>query len=307
MGDTVLETAGLTRRFGGRVAVDGVDLRVERGSVFAFLGPNGAGKTTTIRMALGLIRPNAGRVRVLGREMPRERLVALGRVGSLVESPSLYPHLSGRENLEAMRRLLGAPRSRIDEALRMVGLAGDGKRLVKRYSMGMKQRLGLALAMLGEPALLILDEPTNGLDPAGIREMREWIRRRPGESGVTVFLASHLLAEVEQTASHLAVIHEGRLRFQGTIGELRARRRARLEVVVDDVAAARGALGERGLEVEARGDRLLVSIDGEESSAVNAALVGAGVGVSRLAMEAANLEELFFAMTEGEMTDEGAS
>ena len=300
MGDTVLETTGLTRRFGGRVAVDGVDLRVERGSVFAFLGPNGAGKTTTIRMALGLIRPSSGGVRMLGREMPRERLAALGRVGSLVESPSLYPHLSGRENLEAMRRLLGAPKSRIDETLRMVGLEADGKRLVKRYSMGMKQRLGLALAMLGEPELLVLDEPTNGLDPAGIREMREWIRRLPQESGVTVFLSSHLLAEVEQTATHLAVIHKGRLRFQGTTEELHARRRSRLEVVVGDVATAERVLSERGLEIEARGERLLVSAGEDEAAAVNAALVGAGVGVSRLAMEAANLEAMFFEMTEGE-------
>jgi ABC-2 type transport system ATP-binding protein len=304
MGDTVLETHGLSRRFGRRVAVDELDLAVPRGSVFAFLGPNGAGKTTTIRMALGLIRSSSGEVRLLGEPMPRGRLRALARTGALVESPSLYPHLSGRENLEATRRMLRVDRGRIDACLRLVGLQDDAKRLVKRYSLGMKQRLGLALALLGEPELLVLDEPTNGLDPGGIREMRELIRRLPAESGVTVFLSSHLLPEVEQTATHLAVVHKGRLRFQGTIEDLRARRAARLEVVVDNAARAAAALDARGIACEATGSRVLIAVAETEAARVNALLVGAGVGVSRLAMEAATLEAMFFEMTGGE---EGAS
>ena len=217
-----IETHELTRRFGDHTAVDCAELRVPQGGIYGFLGLNGAGKTTTIRLILGLIRADAGSVHVFGEPFARE---ALRRIGALVEVPSLYSHLTGRENLEVTRRQLGASRSSIDRSLSIVGLERDANRLVREYSLGMKQRLGLALALLTSPDLLILDEPTNGLDPAGIHEMRELLRRMPAEYGVTVFLSSHLLSEVEQIAGSVGIIHEGRMVFQGSIGELRARHR----------------------------------------------------------------------------------
>ena len=216
-----IETDALTRRFGARVAVSDLALRVPEGGIYGFLGLNGAGKTTTIRMLLGLIRADGGSVRIFGEPFRRE---VLARIGALVEMPSLYAHLTGRENLEVTRRQIAAPREAIDRVLAIVGLVADANRLVREYSLGMRQRLGLALALLGSPDLLILDEPTNGLDPAGIHEMRDLIRRLPAEHGVTVFLSSHLLAEVEQVAGFIGIIHEGRMVFQGSLAELRAGR-----------------------------------------------------------------------------------
>jgi ABC-2 type transport system ATP-binding protein len=220
----IIETEKLTRCFGDVLAVEQVDLQVPLGSVYGFLGPNGAGKTTTIRMLLGLITPHRGNIRLFGMPFTRRNWSVLARVGSLVESPSLYPNLTGRENLEACRRLVNAPKKNIDEALESVKLTRDANRLVKGYSQGMRQRLGIALALLNKPVLLILDEPTNGLDPAGIQEMRETIRELPKRQGVTVFLSSHLLSEVEQVASHIGIIHKGRLIFQGSLKDLQAQR-----------------------------------------------------------------------------------
>ena len=206
MTELAITTFRLTRRFGDLTAVADLDLQVPGGSVYGFLGPNGAGKTTTIRLLLGLIRPNAGEVRLFGQSLRDGRMTLLRRVGALVETPSLYPHLTGRENLEVTRRLLDARQEQINRALAIVKLEQDAHRRVAHYSSGMRQRLGLALALLGEPELLILDEPTNGLDPAGIREMRDLICRLPEEHGVTVFLSSHLLNEVEQVATHIGII-----------------------------------------------------------------------------------------------------
>src|SRR5215207_6839601 len=222
--ECLIETCGLTRRFGDRVAVDKLNLSVPAADVYGFLGPNGAGKTTAIRMLLGLIRPNAGEVRLFGVHVDRRNRASLmRRVGALVESPSLYPHLTGRENLEVTRRLLGSPRNLIEVALDTIKLTKDADRRVREYSLGMRQRLGLALALLNNPKLLILDEPTNGLDPAGIHEMRDLIRRLPEEFGVTVFLSSHLLGEVEQIATHIGIINEGHLLFQGALAELQSK------------------------------------------------------------------------------------
>src|SRR5512136_1765880 len=223
----VLQTFGLTRRFGSLVAVDQIDLHVPQGSVYSFLGPNGAGKTTTIRMLLGLIRPHSGKVMVFGDALDKDRLSILKRVGSLVESPSLYPHLTGRENLEVIRRMRGGARAQIDRALSIVRMTQDAHRLAGHYSTGMRQRLGLAVALLNEPELLILDEPTNGLDPAGIHEIRQLICDLPQQSGVTVFVSSHLLNEVEQMAmlverAHIGIIDRGELIFEGTPDQLRA-------------------------------------------------------------------------------------
>src|SRR5262249_35043291 len=252
-----IETCGLTRRFGAKLAVDELNLSAPEAGVYGFLGPNGAGKTTTIRMLLGLIRPHAGEVRLFGVPLTSDRLPLMRMVGSLVETPSLYPHLTGRENLEVTRRLLGAPHELIDNSLEIVKLAQDAHRRVREYSMGMRQRLGLALALLNKPRLLILDEPTNGLDPAGIHEMRDLIRRMPAEFGATVFLSSHLLSEVEQIASHIGIIHQGRLLFQGTLAELQAQRQEHLTVGVKDPEQAVRSLAAAGWSAKRRDDGLL--------------------------------------------------
>jgi ABC-2 type transport system ATP-binding protein len=241
-----IRTDGLARRFGAVVAVDGVDLRVPRGGVYAFLGPNGAGKTTTIRLLLGLIRPDRGAVRLLGEDLWGRRRAVLGRVGALVETPALYEHLTGRENLRVTQQLVGWPASRADWALATVGLARDADRLVRGYSLGMRQRLGLALALLGEPELLVLDEPTNGLDPAGIHEVRGLVRRFAHELGVTVFLPSHLLAEVEQVATHVGIVGGGRLIYQGTLAALRERYREHTFLRLDDPERAAALLAAHG-------------------------------------------------------------
>ncbi|HYL99015.1 MAG TPA: ATP-binding cassette domain-containing protein, partial [Blastocatellia bacterium] len=212
-----IQTANLTRRYGSLTAVDGLSLEVPRGSIYGFLGPNGAGKTTTIRMLLGLINPDAGEVILLGLPLRRNRIALLSRVGTLVETPSIYPNLTGRENMEVTRRLRAVARSRVDRVLQIVRLDKDAGRKAIEYSLGMRQRLALALALLGDPELLILDEPTNGLDPSGIHEMRELIRRLPSEHNATIFLSSHLLSEVEQVATHIGIVNKGALSFQGPL------------------------------------------------------------------------------------------
>jgi len=296
-----IETASLAKLFPGGHGVHALDLTVPAGAIYGFLGPNGAGKTTTIRLLLSLLRPDAGTVRIFGEPLTAHRRGALAHVGALVESPSLYGHLSGRENVEVTRRLVAAPQGRVDAALRLVDLVGDADRLVRTYSLGMRQRLALALALLAEPRLLILDEPANGLDPAGILELRSLLRRLVAEQGITVFVSSHLLAEVEQIATHLGVIDRGRLLFQGTVEQLRRRAPARLLVGCDDVA--------RALEVlRAAGERATVDLGGtvvvalaERSGAeINRLLVEHGVGVGRLALDEASLESLFLALTRGE-------
>ncbi|HYM51099.1 MAG TPA: ABC transporter ATP-binding protein [Candidatus Limnocylindrales bacterium] len=220
--DTVLQTLDLSKAYGTRVAVDHLNLAVERGEIFGFLGPNGAGKTTTIRMALGLIAPTSGRVAVLGHDVSRQGADVLPRVGALVESPALYAYMSGRDNLRAFAAPLGglSPR-RLDEVLETVGLTGRQRDRVATYSLGMKQRLGVAAALLYDPDLLILDEPANGLDPAGIVEMRDLLRRQARE-GKTVFISSHVLAEVQQICDRVAIINQGRLVRQAPVAALLA-------------------------------------------------------------------------------------
>jgi lantibiotic transport system ATP-binding protein len=277
--------------------VDQLDLSVQAGGIYGFLGPNGAGKTTTIRLLLGLIRPDAGRVRVFGEEFDRG---LLKRIGSLVEMPSLYPHLTGRENLEVTRRQIAAPRSQIDRTLAIVHLTTDAHRLVREYSLGMKQRLGLALALLNSPDLLILDEPTNGLDPAGIHEMRDLLRRMPEEHGVTVFLSSHFLGEVEQIAGFVGIIHEGRMMFQGPLTELRERRNRRLTIGVRQVGAALEFLHASGLESYSCGPEFVsVGCQGGDADKINRLLVENGHEIFHVALEQDSLEEIFLSMTGG--------
>lgn len=296
-----IETSGLTRRFGAQLAVDDLNLLAPEGGVYGFLGPNGAGKTTTIRMLLGLIRPDAGEVRLFGAPLAAERLSLMRMAGALVETPSLYPHLTGRENLEVTRRLLGAPRGLIDDALGVVKLEQDADRRVREYSMGMRQRLGLALALLNKPRLLVLDEPTNGLDPAGIHEMRDLIRRLPAEFGATVFLSSHLLSEVEQIAGHIGIIHQGRLLFQGTLAELQARRREHLVVGVKQSEQAMRCLAADGWGAQRRDDGLLAvtAATPDAAARINSLLVNQGLEVFHIALAQASLEDIFLTLTGG--------
>jgi ABC-2 type transport system ATP-binding protein len=294
-----IETYGLTRRFGTQLAVEDLNLTAPEAGVYGFLGPNGAGKTTTIRMLLGLIRPDAGDVRLFGAPLAADRLALMRMVGAMVETPSLYPHLTGRENLEVTRRLIGADRKLIDEALDIVKLASAAHRRVREYSLGMRQRLGLALALLNKPRLLILDEPANGLDPAGIHEMRDLIRRLAAEFGITVFLSSHLLSEVEQIASHIGIIHQGRLLFQGTLAELQAERRQHLSIGVKQPDLALRLLREAGWSARKREDGwLTVTASNVDAAAqINSLLVGQRLEVFHIALAQASLEDIFLSLT----------
>nr|WP_068784464.1 ABC transporter ATP-binding protein [Paenibacillus phocaensis] len=234
MSDMIIQTEGLTKTYRGRAAVDHLNLEIAKGDIYGFLGPNGAGKTTTIRMLLGLIQPTSGSIHIFGRELRRDKLAILRRIGSLVESPSYYGHLSAVDNLEAIRRILQVPKSRIDEVLDIVSLTSEARRPVKGFSLGMKQRLGIAASLLGHPELLILDEPTNGLDPSGIHEIRELIKSMPKRYGITVLVSSHLLGEMELMAGKVGIIREGRMVFQDTIDNLRLRSAHDMELVVSE-------------------------------------------------------------------------
>ena len=296
----LIETRGLRRRFGAQLAVDDLNLLVPAAGVYGFLGPNGAGKTTAIRMLLGLIRPDAGEVCLFGQPLRSNHRALMSRVGALVEAPSLYPHLTGRENLEVTRRLLAAPPNLIDFALQTVRMTRDADRRVREYSLGMRQRLGLALALLNKPDLLILDEPTNGLDPAGIHEMRDLIRRLPDEFGVTVFLSSHLLSEVEQIAGHIGIIHESKLLFQGTLAELQKRQQTELTVGVTNPDEAVDCLVGAGWSVQRRDGLLSVSAAAPEDAAkVNRLLLDHRLDVFHLALSQRSLEDIFLTLTAG--------
>jgi ABC-2 type transport system ATP-binding protein len=295
--ETVIETEALGRRFGDREVVRALNVHVPAGSVYGFLGPNGAGKSTTIRMLLGLLRPTTGSIRLFGQ--PAGERALLRRIGALVESPSLYPHLTGEENLRHACLLKNVPFKDIARVLAIVGLASAAGRLVRQYSLGMKQRLGLAQALLGKPDLIVLDEPTNGLDPAGIHEMRHLLRDMPATHGITVFLSSHLLSEVEQIASRIGIISEGRLRFQGTPRELHAQHRGVLRIGVDRPGVAVETLREHGYAatVESPGSIVLSSCEAETAAELNALLVGRGLRVHAIACEQESLESIFLELT----------
>jgi ABC-2 type transport system ATP-binding protein len=296
-GDFVIETHGLAKRYGERVvAVDDLDLRVRRGEVYGFLGPNGAGKTTTLRMLLGLVRPSAGSALVLG--TPPGSSAGLARIGAMVETPAFYPFLSGRDNLRVLAGYAGVAEARIDAVLAEVELAGRAADRFGTYSLGMKQRLGVAAALLKDPELLILDEPTNGLDPAGMAEMRALIRAL-GRGRRTVLLSSHLMTEVEQVCDRVGVISGGRLVREGTVEELRARAtlRVRAEPVREAERLIARLLGVEAVTVD--GGALHVGVEPAEAARINRALVGAGIAVSELVAERASLEDVFLELTGG--------
>jgi ABC-2 type transport system ATP-binding protein len=301
--DLAVGSYGLTKRFrSGQVAVNSVDLVVPRGSVYGFLGPNGSGKTTTIRLLLGLIRPTAGTHELLGAPMPLRAAQILPRVGALVEGPAFHPYLSGLDNL---RRLDAADRTvsptsaarRIDAALDRVGLLAAARKRYRHYSLGMRQRLAIAAALLRPRDLLILDEPTNGLDPQGTREVRALLTTLAG-AGTTVMLSTHLLSEVEQVCTHVGVMHLGKLVAQGTLAELRARTAPRAEVVSGSPSAAARVLVELGLtEVDVKGETTTGLLSEVAPEKVVAALVHADVPVRGFRVLAADLEEMFVALT----------
>ncbi|HEX8995516.1 MAG TPA: ABC transporter ATP-binding protein [Ktedonobacterales bacterium] len=297
--EVVLRTRDLTKRYGERLAVDRLNLEARRGEVFGFLGPNGAGKTTTIRMCLGLIAPSAGAVEILGRDVAREGAQALPRVGALVEQPALYPYLSGRDNLRAVGDTQGGvSAARVDATLDLVGLRERGGDRVKAYSLGMKQRLGVALALLQDPALLILDEPTNGLDPAGIVEMRDLLRRL-GEAGKTVFVSSHALAEVRQMCTYVAILNAGRLITESSVDAL-TRGVGEFVVTLDRAAEALTLARAQPWGQHARlngAGQLITGAPESESGALNLFLVGAGFMPRAIAPYEESLEDVFLRLT----------
>ena len=295
----IIETHDLCKQYGNALRVAHLDLDVPEGSVYGFLGPNGAGKSTTLKMILGLVRPTAGDIRVLGKKMDgKNRLAVLRQVGSLIESPSYYGHLTGEENLRIVQTLRGVPEKNIREVLQIVRLDGQRGKRVAHYSLGMKQRLGLAAALLGYPKLLILDEPTNGLDPAGIQEMRELICSLPERFGMTVVVSSHLLSEIDQMADHVAIIREGELVFQDTLEALHGRSRHHLALRTTNNAVARAILQEKSVPCQEEGGYLILPILSDEIAAQLTRLLGArNLGVIRLEERQKSLEDIFLELT----------
>ena len=289
------------RRNGGVKAVRGVSLAVGAGEVYGFLGPNGAGKSTTIRMLIGLITPSAGRVSLFGRDLAGEPSL-LRRVGSLVDGGAFYPFLSGRRNLEVLAKTHGGGAERIDALLDQVGLTKDAKRKVKAYSTGMRQRLGVAAALLGDPEIVILDEPVNGLDVAGIQEMRQLIRSLASDRGKTVFLSSHLLSEVQQVCDRVAIINKGEVVRESTVAGLLDQESTRLRVEAVPVDAAEAALRPHW-PIERDGAALLVSAARAAAPEVARRLIEAGVALFGLTPVQANLEEVFLALTREDPAD----
>ena len=295
----IIETHDLCKQYGNVLRVAHLDLDVPEGSVYGFLGPNGAGKSTTLKMILGLVRPTAGSIRVLGKSMDsKNRLAVLRQVGSLIESPSYYGHLTGEENLRIVQTLRGVPEKNIREVLQIVRLDGQRGKRVAHYSLGMKQRLGLAAALLGYPKLLILDEPTNGLDPAGIQEMRELICSLPERFGMTVVVSSHLLSEIDQMADHVAIIREGELVFQDTLEALHGRSRHHLALRTTNNAVARAVLQEKSVPCQEEEGYLILPILSDEIAAQLTRLLGArNLGVIRLEERQKSLEDIFLELT----------
>ncbi len=299
MSDLVIETSGLRKVYGSRrrriVAVDGLDLRVPAGGVHGFLGPDGSGKTTTLKMLLGLARPTAGELRLFGLQVPAQLPQVIDRVGAVVEQPRFAPNFSGRKNLSLLARSIGVPKSAVTSAIEQVGLADRARDHYRSYSLGMTQRLAIAAALLKSPDLLILDEPTNGLDPAGIRAIRDLIRGL-GESGVTVLLSSHVLAEVQQLCHSVSILGEGRLLATGTVEELLGEAVSRTRVEVADPQGAKHFLERAGYSVSRQADHLVVE-GHEHPEQITRLLADRGIYVQELAAVRPTLESFFLRLT----------
>lgn len=300
MNEYAIDTHQLTRKFGQRETVKQINLKVPKREVYGFLGPNGAGKTTTIRMLLGLIRSSSGEIRILGKDLKKNRMDILKDVGSLVESPSYYAHLSGYNNLKIMALIHGIQESRIQEVLEWVRLNHAAHQSVRSYSLGMKQRLGIAMALITNPKLLILDEPTNGLDPSGIQEIRELITRLPRDFDITVLLSSHLLSEIEQVATWVGIINQGEMIFQGPLQELTVRSKPYVWIEMDRPVEAAAALNDHGwdAEPEITTDQIRTSmITRPQSAEMIRFLVNRQYDVYRVTEKKKTLEEIFLELT----------
>ncbi|MGE7928716.1 ABC transporter ATP-binding protein [Lysinibacillus xylanilyticus] len=297
----IVQTENLSKSFGKEQAVSNINLKIRKGEIYGFLGPNGAGKTTTIRMLLGLMKPTSGTIKIFQKDSTKERIHILSKVGSLVENPSYYPHLTAYENLEALRRILGVPKSRIDEVLEIVRLKDAADKKVKGFSLGMKQRLGIAASLLHNPELLILDEPTNGLDPSGIIEIRNLIKRLPEEYGMTIIISSHLLSEIDQMATQVGIMTKGKMIFQDSIEAMRRFAQPKVVIKVSDSGKGWRSLVANGIKAEHKDDLILFDECSDEKVAhIVKILVQEGISVYRVEEEKRSLEEIFLQMTTGE-------
>lgn len=295
----LIETHNLTKRYGKALSVNTLNMKVPSGAVYGFLGPNGAGKSTTLKMVLGLVKPSAGAITLFGSPMDeKNRIRLLADTGSLIESPSYYGHLSGQENLHIIQTLKGCAKSDVDEVLKIVRLTDARNKLAGHYSLGMKQRLGLAAALLGFPKLLILDEPTNGLDPAGIQEMRELICSLPAEYGITVVVSSHLLSEIDQMADHVGIIRKGELVYQDTLTSLHAHAKEQLALRVSHTSLAADLLRKEGIETTQEEDYLLLPmVEDALAAKLVRHLLEENISLYRMEKRETSLEDIFLTLT----------
>lgn len=299
MRNLAIETVGLTYKFGSQTVVKDLSLQVPQGSIYGFLGPNGAGKTTTIKVLLNLLKTPSDQVFIFGKEINSNRIASLKHMGSLVEQPAIYAHLTGKENLVNRCMLLGIKKAKCTEMLSLVGLTDAANKKAGQYSLGMKQRLGIALALISDPELLLLDEPTNGLDPNGIIEIRNLMIDLTTKHGKTILVSSHLLAEIEKTATHVGIINKGELLFQGTIGELHDLSKPSVKIETEQIQKAITILATAGIEVISKDEhQLSVAFNSkEEMGNINALLVQNGVTVFSIGKERKDLENLFLDIT----------
>lgn len=294
----IVTTQNLSKRYGSKYCVKDINLSVSEGDIFGFLGPNGAGKSTTLKMILGLMRPTDGNVKVFGKDFEGNRQLILSQTGSLIESPSYYAHLSGLENMRIVQRLRDIPEKNVWEALKIVRLENQKDKKVGQYSLGMKQRLGIAMALLPIPKLLILDEPTNGLDPAGIGEIRELIKSLPKRYGMTVLISSHLLSEIEQIATSVGIINDGNMMFQGNMDELKNKSHPNIMIKTRNNLLAKELLSDKGFSPIYREDSLVFgNLTDEQVIQVNRSLTAANIDVLRIEENKKNLESIFLEIT----------
>lgn len=304
MGNYIVETVGLSKEFKRFKAVDNINLKIEEGKIYGFLGPNGAGKSTTLKMLLGLVKPTKGQIKILDMDINKNREDILSKIGALIESPSYYRHLTAYENLEILRRVLKLEKNSIEEVLKTVKLWEVRNKKVKEFSLGMKQRLGIAEALIGNPKLLILDEPTNGLDPVGILEIRELIKSFSKEKGITVIISSHILSEIELIADNVGVINKGRLIYQGTLEKLKEKGTDKIVVGIENFKSCKDEVIEilisNGYKINEGEDKLVISCKKSLTSKICRMIVLAGYDVNYLAYERNSLEEIFLELTKGE-------